>query len=334
MKKYDNIQLLRVIACLGVFVTHLVPKMGITGVWGAIANFGASGVYLFFMISGYLACASSDIAPQKGVKSWISYYVKRVFRILPLYYAVIIYNILLHEVLLRDVPADPQGLGWLRYFFLTNAFIPAPSNFWGNLSGTWTISIFCFFYVLAPIFRRLVKNFKGAVILYAALLLLRYGWVMAGLSDYMMPFYYLHFFGLGMVLFYGQKEEKQRICLIVFTLFAAVGRIPFFYERLDYFLWLSWLFTLAILFTEKLLLREGKAKKTVAVLDKYSFTIYLIHSVIIEGIEMVIAKFPMNMWAVAVITIGLTVVGCLAAYRLIEEPCGKLGKKLVKRLGT
>lgn len=98
-------------------------------------------MYLFFVLSGYLACCDRKL-PTAGKKELLTYYKKRLVRILPLYYGVILYNILLHGLILKDIPADPQGLYWLRYFFLTNSVIPAPNDFWGNLGATWTISVY------------------------------------------------------------------------------------------------------------------------------------------------------------------------------------------------
>ena len=151
MKKLENIQLLRALACIGVFVTHLAPRMGAQGLTAKIANFGASGVYLFFLISGYLVCMQKDIGSGSSVRQIKNFYIKRLLRILPLYYAVVLVNIVLHTFLLQDVTPDPQKLYWLRYFFLTNALIPAPDNFWSNLSATWTISLFVVFYLTAPV---------------------------------------------------------------------------------------------------------------------------------------------------------------------------------------
>ena len=156
-QKYEHIQLLRALACIGVFITHLAPRLGATGKAAWLANQGAAGVYLFFVLSGYLACCDKKL-PTAGKKELLTYYKKRLVRILPLYYGVILYNILLHGLILKDIPADPQGLYWLRYFFLTNSVIPAPNDFWGNLSATWTISLFMAFYLLVPVFVRLIRG--------------------------------------------------------------------------------------------------------------------------------------------------------------------------------
>ena len=120
---------------------------------------------------------------------------------------MVLCNIVLHTFILQDVTPDPGGLYWLRYFLLTNAFVPAPDNFWGNLSATWTISLFVVFYVTAPLWRRLVRGIKSGAAVYLAALVLRYIWAQAECSAYMMVFYYLHFFLLGMLIW--QLKEKM-----------------------------------------------------------------------------------------------------------------------------
>ena len=112
-QKYEHIQLLRALACIGVFITHLAPRLGATGKAAWLANQGAAGVYLFFVLSGYLACCDIKL-PTAGKKELLTFYKKRLVRILPLYYGVILYNILLNGLILKDIQADQQGLYWHR----------------------------------------------------------------------------------------------------------------------------------------------------------------------------------------------------------------------------
>ena len=159
----------------------------------------------------------TESSRRLGKKELLTYYKKRLVRILPLYYGVILYNILLHGLILKDIPADPQGLYWLRYFFLTNSVIPAPNDFWGNLSATWTISLFMAFYLLVPVFVRLIRGCTSAFFCYVLALILRYLWVKTGYGDYMMIFYYLHYFLLGMLVWEihqaGRRIGAQSACL-------------------------------------------------------------------------------------------------------------------------
>lgn len=405
MKKYDNIQVLRVLSCLGIFITHLAPRMGARGLAASVANFCASGVYLFFLISGFLACHSKELRPGKGWRSVLSYYCKRLFRVLPLYYAVILYNMALHCLLLRDVPPDPEGLSWLRYFFLTNAFIPGPDNFWSNLSATWTISLFCFFYLCAPLFVRLIgcgekeeqsaaederlqksagqnektekrrlygKNLSGvfrAAALYLAALFLRYAWVAAGLFSYMMAFYYLHFFVLGMLVRELSERYRPVRAAVCFGLFAAGLEIVLVISGAgnDYFTVISWFFAELMLLTGRFSWKRGQtavqdsycptgpqqpkkamtcsknsssgkkgirfsAARLFSVLDVYSYAIYLVHAVVIDGIVLLQAHVELPGIIVLMTAVLLTAIGAWLAHHLIEKPAEKLGRRLVETL--
>ena len=358
MKRYDNIQILRVLACLGVYMTHVAPKMGVTGAWAKIANFGASGVYLFFLISAFLACDASSLW-QAGAKSesrtaLLSYYIRRAFRLLPLYYAIILYHFLLHTFLLQDVPPDPAGLGWLRYLFLTNAVLPAPDNFWGNLSGTWTISLFAAFYLCAPLLVRAAGATKAgkcnpvrAIWLYAASLLLQQVWIRQSFSEYMMFFYYLHFFILGILLYqlaacYFPAAAAGRFVLICsgagLALHYMAGEIP-------YFTAISWLFGFILLLSlhfswdkaaanhrKKSLFPMGQA--LLKILDTHSYGIYLVHEVIVEGIVLIQARVHLEGLLVFLIITLLTIVGTYIAHKWIEVPMQRLGKTLTQRISS
>ncbi len=343
MKKYDNIQIFRVLACLGVFVTHVAPRMGAEGWAAKAANDGASGVYLFFIISGFLACGAKELGRGSGKKGILIYYCKRLFRILPLYYAVILYNILLHSLVLKDVTPDPGGLYWLRYFFLTNAFLPAPDNFWANLSATWTISLFAVFYLCAPFLVRMARGITSAALLYAGALLLRYVWVGAGLSDYMMFFYYLHYFVLGILVWHltgkGQRFRSLAVLAAVAAgIFLAVSLAG---KEADSFLIQSWFFAGAILLTGGFSWKKGDGKNTAfyrmmekgfALFDRYSYAIYLVHAVVVDGIVLLQAHVSISGLLVLVLAAALTAAGALAAHAWIEKPSEKLGRRLVTAL--
>jgi len=112
--------------------------------------------------------------------------------------------------LLRDVKNDPRGLYWLRYFFLTNAYIPAPDNFWANLANTWTVCLFWAFYLLSVLLVPAGRTVYRSAMLYAGCLLLKSVWVKAGLSDWMAVFYYIHFFILGIFICRIEQSRQQR----------------------------------------------------------------------------------------------------------------------------
>lgn len=138
-----SFKIFKILSCFGVVLVHYGQITHLNGSIKILTDFGAYGVYMFFIISGFLGYLSFSHS-----HSCRQYYLKRIFRILPLYYTVIIYNIILYELLLSgrfEVPTDSSHLGWLRYFLLLSQAIPSSDNFWVNLSATWTISHFMFF---------------------------------------------------------------------------------------------------------------------------------------------------------------------------------------------
>lgn len=334
VQRYDHIQVFRVLACLGVFFTHLVPRMGASGLVYRVANFGASGVYLFFLISGFLACGSRELFWKGRGKDTLAYYIRRLFRILPLYYVVVFAQILLHQVILRDVPPDPGGLYWLRYFLLTDVVLPAPSDFWGNLGATWTIGLFVAFYLLAPLLMRIARSAPSALFLYLAAVGLRYVWAGLGLSAYMMLFHYLHFFLLGIWVRYLSERmspAKGAACMAVLSLGLGVG-LSLLHQEGDYFMRLSWLFAVLILLTGDFSWDKSRCHglgKLFSLLDTCSYGIYLVHGFVLEGIGRLQGHIALPAPFVLCLAVLLTAAGVWAARRLVEEPMEKLGRKLV-----
>ena len=112
-----GIQLLRVAACLLVYMVHLGQRLELTGVLRSITDIGKSGVFLFFVISGFLAASSLCLRDRVNKKE---YYIKRAIAILPLYYMIIL-AVFIVEMTVHHfapfIPEDTTGLGWLRFVF-------------------------------------------------------------------------------------------------------------------------------------------------------------------------------------------------------------------------
>lgn len=83
MTKHKNVALdeLRILAALMVLGVHTGQKVDL----GDAAAVGAQGVQLFFVLSGYLAAASTSRHPEP-----LPYYQRRIRRILPLYWLVLV----------------------------------------------------------------------------------------------------------------------------------------------------------------------------------------------------------------------------------------------------
>src|SRR5258708_3152827 len=153
----------RAIACLGIISFHLTDQSGKQYIWKplhgvhdvpsmlaylatTLAYAGDSGVMLFFLLSGFLLFLpyAKALLFESSWPSICSFYLRRIFRILPGYYAALFLMILffhpefLHSSRWHDV--------WL---FLT---FRMGDRFSGQLNGPfWTLAVEFQFYLLLPI---------------------------------------------------------------------------------------------------------------------------------------------------------------------------------------
>ena len=149
----------RAIACLTVITYHISLITRSTHLWNPLAPgllhrvissillSGASGVTLFFVLSGFLLFmpfAKSFLFDGKR-PSTRTFYLRRVFRILPAYYTTLFLLILLDK---------PQYLnpGHLKQLFLfVTLFMDSTKATFQHLNGPfWTLAIEWQFYLLLP----------------------------------------------------------------------------------------------------------------------------------------------------------------------------------------
>jgi len=301
--------------------------MEVEGTVEKIMDFGARGVYLFFILSGFFGFCSKELQREDRKRGCLCYFIKRAFKILPLYYALIFYNMVLYEMILKSAPVDSSGIGWPRYLFLISTWIPADKNFWVNLCSTWTIGIFVLFYLLVPLMKRFVVSLKGAVYLWGGLYLLSL--IFLGRVSYGMPIFYLHYFVLGIVFYFANKEGKERelaIGCIVFVLGSVAVNHTLTHNAC------SMLFVILIMMAKELRVENERLQRVVNVIDSYSYTIYLTHAVVMDGIEMIKNRVALSQNMILIIGVGCTVIGCIVARNLVEIPMERLGRKCLARI--
>lgn len=160
----DNIKILRVISCIGVLTVHLGQRMELTGSISLITNFGQYGVFFFFLISGYLIASSYE---KYGKQHVFKFIIKKILRVLPLYYAVVTWFYITDTFLFHFYVTDETGVGWKRYFLFLNGFIQPgqdPYGYWSNLGASWTIPCFVFAYLFVPVYLHLMNKLRGGVL--------------------------------------------------------------------------------------------------------------------------------------------------------------------------
>lgn len=318
---YDNIQLWRVISVFSVFFCHLAQRTLSPGPVRNVIESGALGVELFFIISGFLAIKHFD--GKSLTKALVlDYYKNRAIRILPLYYFSILFFFILHTVVLKNVPRDPTGLGWIRYIivFVSGNVRSGEEyyDFWTNVGAVWSICVFATFYLLVPFISRFVRSFNKAilfaVVFWSVRLILSYRQF-----PYMHTLTYFVFFGLGMMLWYANQERKEhQFCFVIGCIVGCNILFSRALDTNDELMLAACGFSLFLLATMGWRVQSTKRKRWLSIIDKYSYSVYLSQGVVFCGIVDQVHGMP----KIAVFMVSIIGTGALSylLYDYYEQP--------------
>lgn len=312
----NNFTPLRLLLALLVVLGHFQILAGVTHPpWPF--GYAAAAVDCFFVVSGYLVSNSFDRDP-----SLKRFYLRRFFRIYPLYLAVVLAQTAILGCLGSNDGETDRSL--LRYFLVNAAF----ANFLqydvgdGVLSGLanpslnpslWTLKIEFGFYLLLPFLWRAVERWGAAVltVVFALSAAYYWAWVEAGHAELarQLPGQ-LQFFILGVAAYRYRREILPRRTVgivlpvaLAMLLTALLGARP----PVVYPLVIGAFAVLAALATPRLRLRRD-----------ISYGVYLLHGPIIQ-LSLLIGVYRPG-WTGLVATIALLVPLALVCERLVEAP--------------
>lgn len=163
---------------------------------------GIEAVYMFFTLSGFLIIRLIYIEKQKGSFSIKNFYVRRMLRIFPLYYLIVLFGFTFYNFFLPlfNIPFESNydifdGL-LLCLFFLPNVFanLYAPG---GILEILWSIGIEEQFYLIIAPLLFFIKKSKIVIVL-SALLVLYFVAFHIDVFSFLRKFKFVYFF-----LFFG-----------------------------------------------------------------------------------------------------------------------------------
>lgn len=153
---------LKGIAICGVVMTHTM-RDELPALLEKVATFGANGVQLFFLLSGFLMCMSYHNNCIKGEKDLKWYLFRRFTRLIPLYYLYIILSLLIDgtgpRYWLGTCP-EVSIFNIISNFIFINGFNPYYIN---SIGITWYIADLAIFIVLIPILFRVIRSFRDAL---------------------------------------------------------------------------------------------------------------------------------------------------------------------------
>ena len=138
----------------------------------------------------------------------------------------------------------------------------------------------------------------------------------------------LHYFFLGVVIYFCTNQKIYKYATIIF-LIGAIGSIIIEMHYLSYtFIFAS---IIILLMTIKNFSLSSRLKRIIDVIDKYSFTLYLVHGVVFYSIIDKLKLFNISKILIVVIAILGTIILTWIVGKNIGKPLQELlCKKLLK----
>jgi peptidoglycan/LPS O-acetylase OafA/YrhL len=357
VKKYHYIDALRGIAIIGVIIIH-VGEMQKSAFLESKTKYGQLGVQLFFVASALTLCLSME---KRGA-DWSEikrFFIRRYFRIAPLYYiGILIYfaiNLLLADLQMPNGLTNYTVAGILTNAFFIHGFVPAYNN--NIIPGGWSIGTEMAFYLVFPMLFKWLNNKTGLYLLtvligYVALSLL----IIVMLHRYYHltfiynnKFYYNNLFNQLTVFLWGfllYKDVKSNIItrqVYNFLLFFAALLAIYINWKYNW----SFSFYLIPAFAGMAFFALGSFLKSsyvrVVLLEKFgqlSFSIYILHWIVVWYIfpnlnDYFDNKITSNVYIGFVCDLFLTLTISFLLARItekyIENPGIELSNKLLKR---
>jgi len=297
---------------------------------------GSVGVDVFFALSGWLITALMLREYQNtGGISLASFYTRRVFRILPLYYGTVVLY-----VVLALAGAKAGGVSELQHsiaYMLTMCMEYRPSNV-GNLFGhAWTLGIEEKFYgiwplILAATIRKPWLAGLGGCVAFGVLVLT------FGVTPLILRGYCGLGFGAGLAMlalmhepvgrFLGQRVSPAPFLILMLAAYVASVFWP------DNFGWnimiaLAAALTIGTLwFRRKVPTAAILSLKPLPWLGRLTYAIYLVQSICIRMAEAILhaVRLPQNTVTIFLVAYGLAIAVAAVAHVAIEKPLIRFGR--------
>ena len=309
-----------------------------------ILDKGSEAVLVFFTLSGYLIIGQLwQEKKDTGTVAIRNFYLRRLLRLYPVYYTVLIiglgaYYYLFPKLGIDEVPVcDINQAIFLNVAFLPNVFKHAcdPGSI---LTILWSIGIEEQFYlVIAPLFLIIPRNrsllvLGGFTLVYFIAFHMPFAQI---LRDYIMVFFFMSAGGTVAILnknghrFFATSRITKRILYLAFIAIFFSDFLSFDQDVLKHGIYLI-CFTLFIPTLAHDENFKGVNTWTVA-LGKFSYGIYMYHMIVINGVLFLGSKlldygfhptltFAFN-W---IATISLTILIAYLSYTYFEMPFLKL----------
>jgi peptidoglycan/LPS O-acetylase OafA/YrhL len=368
--RFEYLDALRGIAILGVLSIHSSNASGDNFPGSIYADAGRYGVQLFFMVSAFTIFMTLDSALAKGTSLFRDFYLRRFFRILPMFW----FGIALYAVAPGRDPFTHQLHITAMYYVLTAVLLHGWHPFLINsvVPGGWSITVEGTFYLIAPFLFLWIRRWQTALIFFLLTFLptmlcnrlvfdlYAHHWLFQDvIPDRLNAFLYFWFpsqvtvFACGILTyrifkslppgFHGKLNGLLLLSCGAMAFYAIAGKADDgIVVRLippQAFLGLSLMLVVLGLATYPFPLLVNRAT---CFLGQISYSFYLTHFAILAFVTELVHRFlpsiasrPLASYATLfVITLLFAVPISYLTFRFIEQPFIALGRKLIVKLDS
>jgi exopolysaccharide production protein ExoZ len=334
----NSLQILRAIAAVLIVLAHMYPNlMAFGGDKNAIPNFifGAIGVDIFFVLSGFIMVYTSDQL-FGSTKASVQFFLRRLARVAPLYWiatSVILYNL----YYLMHMPMD-WGSVFASYAFFP--YLRADGTTMPLLGVGWTLNYEMFFYLcfaLALFFqRRLAVSLL--TLLFCSLVTFR-SFLPEVLNVWMIGIIYEFIFGawLGLAFLEGIRIPRWSSYVLIpaaIALMLTTYLIDFQMNK-RYAGWEigATMIVAAVILVKSKPLSASKWKSLILLGDA-SYALYLFHAVLPHYLNMYITRFfaPADYpYSYVMVLLVASIIGALLIHLYLEKPLTNFLQKKLNR---
>lgn len=338
-----NLQVLRALAAFLVFFHHFIPNIDRVFPGAKAYEFGAAGVDIFFVLSGFIMVLTTfdrDGDPAK-------FFVNRIVRIVPIYWIMTLAIVALFLIGFRPIGVLDLEIS---YIWKSLLFIPFTRNgLWEPiLSVGWTLNFEMFFYTLFALLL-ILPNFRLRISLLVAILTFFVGAGMvfplnSYLEYYASPVILDFAFGAGFGAYYVSKRasslsgKKVGAWLLIAAgalLIAATGSGLGLSSSSNILRPMTWGLAGVLLIYGCVLLEElglVARNRFLIQLGNASYSIYLVHNLMIQvSVKAVGVFFTPGLVALVIMVLcalAMTTIFGLASYKFIEYPINQSYRRL------
>lgn len=277
IRKYDYIDAVRGLAIILVVLVHSSQHVKPESSWlSAIMNEGASGVQFFYIASAITLCMSWAARKSNELHPIRNFYLRRVFRIAPMFYLAIALFLILNGT--KASYFSPNGISWwfvpATALFL-HGFHPETIN--SVVPGGWSVAVEMTFYLVFPFLMCIRKFYYFLILLMVCIFLQQYN---AKVSSYIFEY-----------------DDKQKYLIDGFAFFNFFSQLPVFIIGIMSYMFLAKNKTVDL----KVALLGGVAFLALSVEFWNSYQSFVSHHVIAGGMFAIFAIFlAYNPWKIFV----------------------------------